>query len=184
MPHVAPVTGAVPRGLRVQPETDEVPTKVPVTLQGRLDTRDNALNFVRLILAGLVVVSHTWPSGGLGPDPHFGDLNLGSWAVAGFFAISGYLVTGSRSSGHRVPLASLKHGGRRSLMTVLALMLSHPRTAAGRGPRLRAILTSGLWAAGRCSSCPFRRPCLQPTAAGLAAPVLLTRALVAQPVHC
>jgi peptidoglycan/LPS O-acetylase OafA/YrhL len=69
-----------------------------VTLQGRLDTRDKALNFVRLILAGLVVVSHTWPSGGFGPDPHFGDLNLGSWAVAGFFAISGYLVTGSRMS--------------------------------------------------------------------------------------
>jgi peptidoglycan/LPS O-acetylase OafA/YrhL len=62
----------------------------------RLSSRDNALNFLRLILAGLVIVSHTWPSGGFGKDPRLGDLPLGSWAVAGFFAISGYLVTGSR----------------------------------------------------------------------------------------
>jgi len=67
-----------------------------MTLREALDTRDNALNFVRLVLAGLVIVSHTWPAGGFGKDPHVGDLTLGSWAVAGFFAISGYLVTGSR----------------------------------------------------------------------------------------
>jgi peptidoglycan/LPS O-acetylase OafA/YrhL len=67
-------------------------------MQDRLDGRNNALNFVRLLLAGLVIVSHTWPSGGFGADPQLGDLNLGSWAVAGFFAISGYLVTGSRMS--------------------------------------------------------------------------------------
>lgn len=69
-----------------------------MTLRDRLDARNNALNFVRLLLAGLVIVSHTWPSGGFGADPQFGDLTLGSWAVAGFFAISGYLVTGSRMS--------------------------------------------------------------------------------------
>jgi len=67
-----------------------------MTLRDALDTRDNALNFVRLVFAGLVIVSHTWPLGGLGADPHLGDLSLGSFAVAGFFAISGYLITGSR----------------------------------------------------------------------------------------
>ena len=35
------------------------------------------LNFVRLVLAGLVIVSHTWPIGGFGADPRFGDLSLG-----------------------------------------------------------------------------------------------------------
>jgi peptidoglycan/LPS O-acetylase OafA/YrhL len=69
-----------------------------VTLRDALGTRDNALNFVRLLLAGLVIVSHTWPLGGFGADPHFGDLSLGSFSVAGFFAISGYLITGSRMS--------------------------------------------------------------------------------------
>jgi len=65
-------------------------------LRDSLSTRNNALNFVRLVLAGLVIASHTWPIGGFGPDPTLGDLTLGSWAVAGFFAISGYLITGSR----------------------------------------------------------------------------------------
>jgi peptidoglycan/LPS O-acetylase OafA/YrhL len=67
------------------------------TMMGdRLSSRDNALNFLRLILAGLVIVSHTWPIGGFAKDPQLGDLTLGSWAVAGFFVISGYLIAGSR----------------------------------------------------------------------------------------
>lgn len=66
------------------------------TLRARLATRENALNFLRLVLAGLVIVSHTWSVAGFGAEPQFGDLNLGAWAVAGFFAISGYLVAGSR----------------------------------------------------------------------------------------
>jgi peptidoglycan/LPS O-acetylase OafA/YrhL len=67
-----------------------------MTLRDRLDTRDNALNFLRLILAGLVIVSHTWPLGGFGDDPHLGDMSLGAFSVAGFFVISGYLIAGSR----------------------------------------------------------------------------------------
>jgi hypothetical protein len=47
-----------------------------MTLRDALATRDNALNFVRLVLAGLVIVSHTWPIGGFGADPRFGDLSL------------------------------------------------------------------------------------------------------------
>lgn len=58
--------------------------------------RENALNLIRLILAILVIVSHAYPIGGFGPDPALGDLGLGSLAVGGFFAISGYLITKSR----------------------------------------------------------------------------------------
>ncbi len=66
------------------------------TLGDSFDPRDNSLNFLRVVLAVGVIVSHAWPVGGFGFDPRFGDSGIGHWAVAGFFAISGYLVTGSR----------------------------------------------------------------------------------------
>jgi peptidoglycan/LPS O-acetylase OafA/YrhL len=68
------------------------------SLTSALDPRRNSLNALRLILAGAVVVSHSWPIGGYGADPGHGPdgSNLGSWAVAGFFVISGYLITASR----------------------------------------------------------------------------------------
>ena len=66
------------------------------TLGERFDPRHNSLNALRLLLALLVIVSHSWPIGGFGPDPSLGDLSLGTWAVAGFFAISGFLITSSR----------------------------------------------------------------------------------------
>src|SRR3712207_9395911 len=59
-------------------------------------SRRNSLNFLRLVLATLVIVSHAWPLGGLGEDPHVGAVTLGYFAVAGFFAISGWLITESR----------------------------------------------------------------------------------------
>jgi peptidoglycan/LPS O-acetylase OafA/YrhL len=65
-------------------------------LQHRFDALNNSLNFMRLVLVAVVIVSHSWPLGGFGPDPQVGDRELGRWAVAGFFAISGYLITGSR----------------------------------------------------------------------------------------
>lgn len=64
----------------------------------RLAGRDNALNALRLGLAALVVLSHSWGMalGQAGPLPY-----LGGFAVDGFFVISGFLVTGSRL---RLPL--------------------------------------------------------------------------------
>lgn len=54
------------------------------------------MNCVRLVLAALVIVSHSAPIGGFGDDPHLGHLSLGRFSVAGFFALSGFLITGSR----------------------------------------------------------------------------------------
>jgi peptidoglycan/LPS O-acetylase OafA/YrhL len=65
----------------------------------RLDVfphRNNSLNFIRLLLATLVIVSHAWPIGGFGGDPNLGSASLGHVAVAGFFAISGWLIMQSR----------------------------------------------------------------------------------------
>jgi peptidoglycan/LPS O-acetylase OafA/YrhL len=72
------------------------------TVGSAFNTRRNSLNAIRLILAALVIVSHSWPVGGYGLDPYIGDLSLGTWAVAGFFAISGYLITLSRDRSHSV----------------------------------------------------------------------------------
>jgi len=65
-----------------------------VTLRDALRGRDNGLNLVRLFLAGLVVVAHSWLIGGWRGNSFIG--SLGPWAVYGFFAISGYLIAGSR----------------------------------------------------------------------------------------
>lgn len=61
-----------------------------------LDPRHNSLNALRLVLAATVLVYHAWPLGGFGPGPGLGQWPIGYWAVGGFFAISGWLVTGSR----------------------------------------------------------------------------------------
>jgi peptidoglycan/LPS O-acetylase OafA/YrhL len=49
-----------------------------------------------LLLALAVVTSHEWRLGGYGPEPQVAHVALGQWAVAGFFALSGFLVTQSR----------------------------------------------------------------------------------------
>ena len=72
-----------------------------MSLAQRFHPRDNSLNALRLALATLVVVSHAWPLTGLEPEPGFGGANLGTWAVFGFFAISGFLITRSRLRARR-----------------------------------------------------------------------------------
>lgn len=67
------------------------------TLQAAFDPHANSLNTLRILLAATVIVSHAWPTGGFGEDPKIGGEGAGRWAVAGFFAISGFLVTGSRT---------------------------------------------------------------------------------------
>jgi hypothetical protein len=52
----------------------------------------NSLNFLRLVLASMVIVSHCSGIGGFGPQQILGNQTLGSLAVDGFFGISGFLI--------------------------------------------------------------------------------------------
>ncbi|WP_392544866.1 acyltransferase family protein [Oryzobacter telluris] len=91
----------------------------------RLHGRANALNAVRLALALLVVVGHSWPLSG---SPWPGGPQLAGLAVSGFFALSGYLIAQSRD---RLPLlAFLRHRMARILpafwvcLVVVALLFA------------------------------------------------------------
>jgi peptidoglycan/LPS O-acetylase OafA/YrhL len=66
------------------------------TIAERFDPRHNSLNFLRLLLALAVIVSHAWPVGGYGSEPRIAGDTVGTWAVGGFFAISGFLIARSR----------------------------------------------------------------------------------------
>lgn len=107
-----------------------------MTIGARFEPRGNALNALRLTLAVMVIVSHSRPIGGFGPDPRFGDVNLGALAVGGFFTISGFLITASRLNS-----SFLGYGWRRArrimpgfwvCLLVTAFVLA-PVTAAVRG---------------------------------------------------
>lgn len=72
--------------------------------------RLNGLNLMRLVLASAVLLAHALLVAGVPALPH---TDLGYWAVAGFFCISGYLVT---RSADRLPTATyLRHRAMRLL---------------------------------------------------------------------
>lgn len=58
-----------------------------------LSSRDNSLNAVRLILAAAVILAHSWTLGGYGSSAIEW---IGANSVNGFFALSGFLIAGSR----------------------------------------------------------------------------------------
>lgn len=64
-----------------------------------LDFRNNAIGFLRLFFAGVVVWSHAYGIGGFGGDPIYGaargSVTAGFVAVGGFFVLSGFLITRS-----------------------------------------------------------------------------------------
>ncbi|MCL9664415.1 acyltransferase [Curtobacterium albidum] len=111
------------------------------TLQQVFDPRRNALNAIRLALALVVVVSHTWPIGGYGREPHIGDQTLGNWAVAGFFAISGYLITGSRLHSR----GFVDYIWRRVLRIYPAFLVVLLVVAFGFAPAVAAATGDGPW---------------------------------------
>ncbi len=55
----------------------------------------NSLNFLRLALALLVIISHSITLGGFGNETIAGNDTLGGLAVDGFFGISGFLICAS-----------------------------------------------------------------------------------------
>jgi peptidoglycan/LPS O-acetylase OafA/YrhL len=57
--------------------------------------RHNSLNFIRLVLATLVLVDHSYGLGGFGDIWTANETSLGTIAVYGFFGISGFLIAGS-----------------------------------------------------------------------------------------
>lgn len=59
-----------------------------------LSDRRNTLNFVRLVLASLVILGHAWPRIGSTVQPNLEFIS--GIAVEGFFVISGYLIAASR----------------------------------------------------------------------------------------
>ncbi len=76
--------------------------KVHLSIAEALGGHRNSLGLIRLVLASLVIFDHAFPLGGFGDDPGLaqshGQASLGSLAVGGFFAISGYLITKSGMS--------------------------------------------------------------------------------------
>jgi len=88
-------------------ETAVVTASPHILREGRslgdaLRGHQNALGFLRLVLAATVIFDHAFPLGGFGTDPFWrlthNQASLGSIAVAGFFAISGYLIAKSGMS--------------------------------------------------------------------------------------
>jgi len=111
------------------------------TIQQAFDPRRNSLNAIRLVLALLVIVSHTWPIGGYGRELHLGDQTLGNWAVAGFFAISGYLITGSRLHSRNF----VDYLWRRVLRIYPAFFVVLVIVAFGFAPLVAAATGDGPW---------------------------------------
>ena len=72
----------------------------PKTLEEAFDPKRNSLTFMRLVLASMVIYSHSFALGRFGHDwlyRHGSNDNFGSLAVAVFFTVSGFLVTRSYS---------------------------------------------------------------------------------------
>jgi peptidoglycan/LPS O-acetylase OafA/YrhL len=65
------------------------------TIGQAFNPRNNSLNFLRLALASVVVLSHAFPLGGFNVPNAINGTGYGELAVYGFFGISGYLIAGS-----------------------------------------------------------------------------------------
>ncbi len=99
------VSGAIPtirRGIR-RLDRSMAP------LDQAFNPRRNSFSFLRLVFAAMVLLSHSFPLGGFngGLDPMWswtrGQEDFGGLAVAGFFVVSGFLVTRSFATSSTAP---------------------------------------------------------------------------------
>jgi peptidoglycan/LPS O-acetylase OafA/YrhL len=112
--------------------------------------RDNNFNLVRLLAAGCVLVSHSWPLSGTPDEPfeRFAGFSLGHLGVDIFFVVSGFLVTGSLFA--RGTLGAFLRA--RALRIFPALAASAFGTAfvigplVTRWPLARYLTSAGTWA--------------------------------------
>jgi peptidoglycan/LPS O-acetylase OafA/YrhL len=70
------------------------------TIADSFDPRRNSLNFLRLVLASTVVVSHAIALGRFSELNGVNETAFGQIAVYGFFGISGFLIAGSAMRNH------------------------------------------------------------------------------------
>ncbi|MDP5184381.1 acyltransferase [Blastococcus sp. BMG 814] len=100
--------------------------------------RRNSLNALRLLLAVTVIIAHAWPIGGFGDVPRLGQVPLGTLAVAGFFALSGWLITQSRLSSELPGFAWRRflriYPGYLGSLLVVAFVAAPIGSALGAGP--------------------------------------------------
>jgi len=146
------VTSAGTSDLERQPLAGPPTGKGPaVSIAFALNGTNNSLGLIRLVLASLVIFDHAFPLGGFGADPVLrltnNQASLGSLAVGGFFAISGYLIAKSGMSGDVVQFM-----WRRSLrilpaywlvLLVTALVIAPLIWTLGYGRELAAFFTPG-----------------------------------------
>ncbi|MHB8219929.1 MAG: acyltransferase family protein [Acidimicrobiales bacterium] len=101
----------------------------PKTIGDSFDPRRNSLNALRLMLAAMVVVSHSITIGGFGSERIIGQASLGDIAVNGFFGISGFLIAESAAK-HGV----FRYLWMRSLRILPAFWVCLVVVAFGFGP--------------------------------------------------
>ncbi|MEE1787129.1 acyltransferase, partial [Streptomyces sp. SP17BM10] len=105
------------------------------TFAGLATGRANAFGALRLLLAATVVVSHLYPLGWGRQDPLWAwsgqQTDLGKSAVLGFFAISGFVITGSARR-----LTTLRFLWHRALRILPGLWVSLVLSAAVLMPAL------------------------------------------------
>lgn len=119
-------------------------------LSDRFDPTHNSLNAMRMVLALLVIVSHAPVVAGVGPAYAWADLDIGGWAVAAFFAISGWLIATSR-----LHLGLAPFMWRRLLRILPGFWLVLLLTAAVFAP-LSALAEQGALTAGSSVSYVFQ----------------------------
>lgn len=155
-------SGGTPRPQPFRQRTTDL-TARHGTIASVFDPRRNSLNAIRLVLAGIVVVFHTWTLGGYGSVPILGSRDVAAGAVAGFFAISGYLITASRVSSRNVA----EYFWRRFLRIYPALILSLLLVALLIAPLSVGLTTNNTYDWGSAFGYVLRNALVQVRQAGI-----------------